>query len=144
MCITPTGRTEKLPIYWGSAQCMCVWGSLKTRKLEHTTGSDSAPPLNPGQDNAKDGVSHPRRATRLVETAEAERLEMYLRSARYTQPNNYLVSVVGGADDGFRRRYLDSCRLADWPSPRPLLQQQDADGVGHVSSLSSVRQRKTR
>ena len=34
-------------------------------------------PLNPGQDSAKDGVSHTRRATGLVETAEAERLEMY-------------------------------------------------------------------
>ena len=79
---------------------MCVWGSLKTRKLEHTTGSDSAPPLNPGQDNAKDGVSHPRRVTVLVDTAEAERWEMYLRCVRYIQPKSYLVSVVGDVDVG--------------------------------------------
>ena len=140
----PTERTEKLPIYWGSAQCMCVWGSLKTRKLEHTTGSDSAPPLNPGQDNAKDGVSHPRRATRLVETAEAERLEMYLRSARYTQPNNYLVSVVGGADDGFRRRYLDSCRLADWPSPRAYCYNSGTQMVLEIFRQRARFDKKTR
>ena len=34
----------------------------------------------------KDGVSHPRQATVFVETLEAERLEMSMRSARYVQP----------------------------------------------------------
>ena len=57
-------------------------------------------PLNQGQNNAKDGVSHPRRAMGLVETAEAERLELFLRSIRYVQSNSYLSSVVGGVDAG--------------------------------------------
>ena len=63
---------------------MCVWVSLKTRRQRTPIG------------NAKDGVSHPRWATRLVETAEAGRLDMYLRSVWYIQPNSYLGSVVGG------------------------------------------------
>ena len=36
----------------------------------------------------------------LVETAEAERLELFLRSIRYVQSNSYLSSVVGGVDAG--------------------------------------------
>ena len=45
-------------------------------------------------------MSHLKQATRLVETAEAERLDMYLRSLRYVQPNSYLVSDAGGVNVG--------------------------------------------
>ena len=72
---------------------------LEVKPRAYHSERQSAPP-NPGQDNAKEGVSYPKRATVLVETAEAERLDMYLRSLRYVQPNSYLVSDAGGVNVG--------------------------------------------
>ena len=99
-------------------------------------------PSQPGARQRKERRVTPKAGHGLVETAEAERLDVYLRSLRYVQPNSYLVSDAGGINVAVSRRYSDSPGGLAKPTTI-LLQHQDAEGVGAVSSMFSVRQKKT-
>ena len=99
-------------------------------------------PLNPEQDYAKDDVSHPRWATGLDETAEAERLEMYLRSVWCMQPKTvtWYPLLVFVFDGGIQIRV--AWRIGQAHDRALIATTAGSRWCRDVSTMCSVRRNK--
>ena len=84
------------------ARNACVFGvHSRLRSSSTRQKAQGIPPqvtARPTQPGARQREGPRVTLTGVVETAEAERLEMYLRSVRNMPPNSFLASVVGRVD----------------------------------------------